>query len=156
MLTDPDSFGRKGPSRDPREQLVAVVVVVLRGAEALALRRSSERDAAPGLWETISGRVELGEAPERAALREVEEETGLDVTLDPRPIDAYAMERAGRPMTVIAYRAWLRGGEVRRSDEHDDHRWATLEGLVALAMPPRLVAVVRRAMSAPTVSEPVS
>jgi len=33
----------------------------------------------PGAWETVHGRIEAGEEPEDAALREVREETGLEV-----------------------------------------------------------------------------
>ena len=39
------------------------------------------KDHAPGEWEPGSGRVRQGEAPLAALLREVKEETGLDVTV---------------------------------------------------------------------------
>ena len=78
-----------------------------------------------GLWEVVSGRVGSGEALAEAAHRETLEETGLEVQLDPRPIDAYRMERGSIPMLLVVYRARPVGGEFRRSAEHDEHAWCT-------------------------------
>jgi len=130
-----------------REQLVAVVVFVVKGERLLALRRASHKPAA-GLWEGVSGRVERGEDPHDAAAREVREETGLTVEVDARPVDAYAMLRADAPMVVIAYRARWVAHEVSRSEEHDAERWVTLDEYAALCNAPRLVTVARRALAA--------
>ena len=107
--------------------VVAVAVVVFRENKVLAMRRSQQKDAGPGLWETISGRVERGEEPFQAAHREVLEETGLEVCLDPRPITAYTATRLAQPMVVIVYRAKSSISIVRRSEEHDAHEWLTPE-----------------------------
>ncbi|HMJ75255.1 MAG TPA: NUDIX hydrolase [Iamia sp.] len=56
----------------------AVVIVDDEGRIGLSLRA---REPFAGLWETPGGFVELGEHPEDAAVREVHEELGLDVTL---------------------------------------------------------------------------
>lgn len=42
----------------------------------LVLRRAANTRC-PGAWETVHGRIEAGEEPEQAALRELAEETGL-------------------------------------------------------------------------------
>jgi 8-oxo-dGTP diphosphatase len=107
--------------------VVAVAIVIFQDGKVLAMRRSQRKDAGPGLWETISGRVERGEEPFQAAYREVLEETGLKVRLDHRPITAYAATRLEQPMVVIVYRAENLSGEVRRSEEHDAHEWLTPE-----------------------------
>ncbi len=44
----------------------------------LALQRAPETRC-PGAWEIVHGRIERGEEPEQAALREIAEETGLPV-----------------------------------------------------------------------------
>lgn len=54
------------------------VIVDEAGRIGLGLRA---REPYAGLWETPGGFVELGEHPEDAAVREVHEELGLDLTL---------------------------------------------------------------------------
>ncbi len=105
------------------QHVVAVATLIVRAGRVLALRRAPDNLAGPGLWETVSGRVEQGEQPLAAALREVSEESGLEVHIDPRPVGAYAAERRGKPMIVILYRAEYLSGEVRISHEHDQFAW---------------------------------
>jgi 8-oxo-dGTP diphosphatase len=119
-----------GGGAGPR-YIVAVAVIVLRRGRLLALRRAAHRDAAPGVWETVSGRLEPGEDPGAAAVRETREETGLAIDLDPRPISAYQTRRAGRRMVVIVYRGASAAGAVRRSAEHDADAWMTLREFAA-------------------------
>ena len=107
--------------------VVSVAVCVFRGGRLLAMRRAPHREAAPGAWGVVSGRVEAGEEPLAAAVRETREEAGLFAAVDPRPVAAYRTERRGREMIVVVYRADVPAGEVVRSDEHDDHAWMTLE-----------------------------
>jgi 8-oxo-dGTP diphosphatase len=105
------------------QHVVAVATLIVREGRVLALRRAPDNLAGPGLWETVSGRVEQGEQPLAAALREVREEAALEVRLDPRPLGAYAAERRGKPMIVILYRAEYLSGEVCISREHDQFAW---------------------------------
>ncbi|MBX3270158.1 MAG: NUDIX domain-containing protein [Sandaracinaceae bacterium] len=128
-------------------QVVAVAAVIVDGERVLALRRAPQRDAGAGLWETVSGRVEPGEDPLDATRREIAEESGLEVALDRRPIDAYAARRGEAPMIVVVYRARRVAGEVRRSDEHDEHAWVTPAELRARGAPPRLCDAVERALA---------
>lgn len=129
-----------------QEQLVAVVVVILRGSEILGLRRAAHKVGA-GLWETVSGRVEIGEDPLHAARREIAEETGLVVRLDERPLDTYGAKRGHQPMTVIAYRAYHLESEVRLSAEHDEYAWLSAGEFRERTTLDRLVQVVERALT---------
>jgi 8-oxo-dGTP pyrophosphatase MutT (NUDIX family) len=129
-------------------QIVAVAVAVFRGDRVLCLRRAPHRDAGAGLWETVSGRVAPGEDPRQAALREAREETGLEVELDPRPVDIYAAHRGSAPMTVVVFRAALGAGQgesdVRLSEEHDAYAFFAPRELPERT-PERLAAAVLRA-----------
>lgn len=128
--------------------VVAVAAVVIRGERVLAMQRAARKDAGAGLWETISGRVEIDEEPLDAVAREIEEECGLEVEIDPHPVDAYAARRNEAPMIVIVYRARHVAGEVCRSDEHDAHEWLTPAELRARTTLTRLADAVDRAVSA--------
>jgi len=123
----------------------AVVVVVFKEGRVLGLRRAPTKDAGAGLWECVSGRIEVDEAPFDAACRETTEETGLDVTLEERPIDAYTARRGEAPMLVVCYRADWNGGEVTRSDEHDAHEWLTPAGFAERTTWTRLAEAVHAA-----------
>ncbi len=103
--------------------VVAVAAVIRREGNLLAMRRAKTKDAGPGLWETLSGRVEVGETPLETAAREILEECGLKIALEPRPVTCYPATRLGLPMIVIVYAADYLSGEVTLSREHDRYLW---------------------------------
>lgn len=51
----------------------------------LLLKRAPDADLYPGLWQVVTGRIEIGETAIQTALREVKEETGLHI------IDAWTL-----------------------------------------------------------------
>lgn len=125
--------------------VVAVAATVFRDGRVLAMRRSPAREAGPGLWETLSGRVREGEDPLDAVRREIEEECGLPVRVWPRPVTCYQAKRAGQPMIVVVYRADATPGSVRLSDEHDAHAWLTPDEFAATTSLAPLARAVARA-----------
>ena len=58
-----------------------VVHVWIKATDHLYIvsKRSLEKDYAPGLWETPGGCAQLGESSLEAAIREVQEEIGIDL-----------------------------------------------------------------------------
>jgi mutator protein MutT len=82
-----------------------------RNAAILLTRRALELRAHAGQWALPGGRIDSGESPEQAALRELHEEVGLD--LPPAAIlgrlDDY-VTRSGFAITPVV--VW--GGEARR------------------------------------------
>ncbi len=123
--------------------VVAVAAVVFREGKVLAMRRSRYKDAGAGLWETLSGRVHPGEEPLDAAKREILEECGLSVKLDPRPVSAYSAKRGAENMIVVVYRADYLAGEVMMSAEHDAYAWLTPDAFAERSTLTKLVEVVR-------------
>ena len=106
-----------------------VDVYVLRGVgaalECLLLRRAVG-GRCPGSWETVHGHIEGDELPDRAALRELEEETGLV------PLKLYNLSRVEcfyqhrrDEVALVPVFAALVGAEapVRVSEEHDRAEW---------------------------------
>ena len=131
------------------QHVVAVAALILRGDKVLAMRRASTSEAGAGLWETLSGRIEHGEQPLLAMQREIEEECGLAVTIDPRPVEAYAATRKGEPMIVVVYRALYVAGEVQISAEHDAYEWLSAAELAARSTLLPLVLAVNKAFLLP-------
>ncbi|KAI0217130.1 Nucleoside diphosphate-linked moiety X motif 17 [Lamellibrachia satsuma] len=60
----------------------AVTLLESCDGNVLLTRRASHLSIFPGVWVPPGGHVELGETLETAALRELKEETGLDISLD--------------------------------------------------------------------------
>ena len=129
--------------------MVAVAALIVRENRVLALRRAPDNRAGPGLWETVSGRVEQGEEPAQALAREIAEESTLEVKLETRPWTAYAATRIDKPMIVILYRARYVAGEVKLSDEHDAFAWLSAEEFAARSSLRPLCAAVASALADP-------
>ena len=111
--------------------VAAVCALVRKDGRILSMRRALTKDAAPGIWEALSGRIEPGETPLEAVRREILEESGLTVDIHPRPLAAHTSERIGVPMLIVYYLAdWTRG-EVRLSDEHDAFEWLDADEFAA-------------------------
>jgi 8-oxo-dGTP pyrophosphatase MutT (NUDIX family) len=72
--------------------IVAVFLVIEHSGAVPLVRRSPSKDHAPGEWESVSGRVDTGEAPATAAQREALEETGLSVKVL-EPLDTFHFYR---------------------------------------------------------------
>ena len=102
------------------EPRLVVGVAVVRAGRVLAARRSRPADLAGG-WEFPGGKVDPGETPDAAAVREIAEELGCAIRvtgwLDPR-----ITIRPGLDLRVAT--ADLVGGEpVPAAGEHDAVRW---------------------------------
>ncbi|MCM1497549.1 MAG: NUDIX hydrolase [Clostridium sp.] len=66
--------------KDGQYHLTVLGVVVRTDGRFLITRRVMTKAWAPGWWEVSGGAVQAGEESEDAVIREVKEETGLDVT----------------------------------------------------------------------------
>jgi len=99
--------------------------MVKQGDKFLLVRRSPENKFFPGIWEQPGGRVEEGETPEQAAVREIKEEAGLDVKI----IKLLIVDKVKiRGEDKLYYCFLAEGdGEVKLSWEHDSFKWVTKE-----------------------------
>lgn len=126
--------------------VAAVCALVRRDGTILSLRRALTKDASPGIWEALSGRIEPGESPLDAVRREILEESGLEVEVHPRPLSAHVSERAGVPMLIVYYLADWKAGEVRLSEEHDAFGWLDADEFAARTPIPPLAQAVRQVL----------
>ncbi len=112
---------------DPK---IAAVVLVADGAGLLLVQRGIE--PAMGRWSFPSGYVDRGEAIEDAAVREVKEETGLDVELIGL-IGLYS--RSGSPVALAVFSARVVGGKLEAGSEAQDAAWFSVDELPPLPFP---------------------
>jgi 8-oxo-dGTP diphosphatase len=126
-LTD----GRTYPTRP----YLAVSAAIFRDGRVLIVRRG--RAPAKGVYTLPGGGVELGETLEQAVIREIREETALDI----EPIElvgfrqAIARDAAGRVerhFVILPFAARYVAGEVSLNEELSEAHWldpAALGGL---------------------------
>jgi 8-oxo-dGTP diphosphatase len=125
--------------------LVAAVALIDADGRVLIARRPEGKSMA-GLWEFPGGKVDAGETPEAALIRELKEELGIDTVascLAPFTFASHRYEDFHLLMPLYLCRKWQ--GEVRAL-EHAALKWVRAERLSDYEMPPAdkpLVAMLR-------------
>ncbi|HLQ61829.1 MAG TPA: NUDIX hydrolase [Candidatus Acidoferrales bacterium] len=74
-------------------------------------------------WTLPKGKLDAGESPEEAALREVEEETGLHCRLERKLKDVEYVDNRGRQKRVSYWLMTPLDGRFKPSSEVDELRW---------------------------------
>jgi 8-oxo-dGTP diphosphatase len=115
--------------------LVAAAALVDPDGRVLVTQRPEGKQLA-GFWEFPGGKVELGERPEAALIRELKEELTIDVSescLAPLTFASHAYEDFHLLMPLYVCRRWK--GIVNAS-EGQALKWLRPHALRGLAMPP--------------------
>jgi len=115
--------------------LVAAVALIDPDGRVLISRRPEGKSLA-GLWEFPGGKIEQGERPEAALIRELKEELGIDATescLAPLTFASHAYEDFHLLMPLYVCRRW-QGQVVAR--EGQALKWVKAQTLRDYPMPP--------------------
>ena len=107
---------------------VGAFAIVLDSDERVLLCHRTDRDA----WNLPGGRVEQGESPWDAVIREVEEEVGIVVRID-RLIGIYSVPKKND--LVLNFRCSVVDGALRVSAEADEIQWFPRDGIPANTLP---------------------
>jgi len=99
----------------------------------LMLKRSADKMYG-GIWQCVTGKMEVGEKPFQAALREVKEETSLDIaklwTVD--RVNYFYEAEFDRMNMIPVFGCNVRSQNIVLSDEHCDYRWCTIDKAIEL------------------------
>jgi ADP-ribose pyrophosphatase YjhB (NUDIX family) len=132
----------------PTRPYLAVSAAIFRGGKVLIVRRA--RPPANGLYTLPGGGVELGETLEEAVIREVKEETALDV--EPVALAGYRQaigrDAAGaveRHFVILPFAARWLAGEVLLNEELGEAHWLDPSALGELKTTDGLALIVKAA-----------
>ena len=107
-------------------------IIFNREGKILVLRRSGTALSNPGKWDFPGGDLEFGEDAIGGIIREIREETGLEVkNLNLFDVESH-INKEGDFWVTIAYIAKAVSDKVILSYEHDEFKWLTDEDFLKL------------------------
>jgi len=110
----------------PKKPVVGVGAIILDGDQILLEKRKNA--PSKGKWTVPGGLVDLGESMEQAVIREVKEETSLEV-YDPRLVDVVnyiSLDEKGAVMyhyVIVDYLVTVKDGKLKAASDADALKW---------------------------------
>lgn len=86
------------------------------------------------VWDLAGGGLRFFESSPKGLLREIKEETDLDVSII-EPFTVYDVIKPNIHMTIITYLCTCDTYDVKLSEEHDAFYWLTLDELMEKDIP---------------------
>jgi len=129
----------------PDRPIVSVGAVVIDGDRVLLVKRG--QPPLEGQWSLPGGAVEVGETLDDALVREVREETCLDVRVGPvvDVLDRITRDAGGRVeyhYVIIDYLCRLVGGSLACASDADEARWVARGDLGSYALTVKVTEVI--------------
>ncbi|CUH64912.1 CTP pyrophosphohydrolase [Thalassovita gelatinovora] len=115
--------------------LVSAVALIDADGRVLLAQRPSDKSMA-GLWEFPGGKIEPGETPEHALIRELQEELGIDTwasCLAPLTFASHSYDSFHLLMPLFACRKW---DGIPHPKEGQSLKWVHARDLCDYPMPP--------------------
>ena len=122
-----------------------VGVAVIDGGRVLLVRK--DRGPWADHWAVPGGRVEIGETLADAAIREVREETGLDIRLGPVVWTGEVIDTADPPewhFVLVDFVGFVLGGALAAGDDAAEARWVTPDEARQLVLIPTMPSLLER------------
>ena len=135
----------------PARPIVGVGAVILTSDPVGVVLIKRRYEPLAGRWSLPGGTVEVGESLEQALVREIVEETGLDVEVGPvvEVFDRILRDDDGRVrfhFVLVDYLCRPRGGRLQHGSDVDDAVVADPAHLDGFALTEKALAVIQRGL----------
>ena len=133
----------------PDRPYVGVGAVIVQDGKVLIVKR--KYDPLAGQWSLPGGGVELGETLEDSIVREMLEETGLEIEVGPviEVFDRITRDSSGQVryhFVLVDYLCWPVGGELQASSDVEDARFVEPADLAHYNLTLKANQVIERAL----------
>ena len=134
----------------PDRPFLGVGAIIFRDSKILLVRRLNP--PLKGEWSIPGGLVETGETTQQAIIREVLEETGLQV-VPIRLVEVFErilrdeQSKVQYHYVLLDYLCRVDGGEAQAASDVTELRWVPAEELESLSIAPDTCGVIRKAIS---------
>ena len=103
---------------------------VFKDNKVLLIKRDENSNFGGGLWDIPGGKLEIGETPKESLIREVFEETSLDIEISKLfDINSRMGEKKEKQYITIIFLSNYLKGEVKLNSESSDFKWVDLKDL---------------------------
>ena len=103
---------------------ITVKAIVIYDQKILILKRVRPSSDGLGYWELPGGGLEYGETPHEALIRELKEETGLDIKII-KPVYTFTAIRPDYQTVGIGFLTIPTNDHVQLSHEHTDYQFVS-------------------------------
>jgi mutator protein MutT len=139
-----------GSREYPERPVVGIGAVIVQDGKVLLVKRKYPPLA--GEWSLPGGGVEVGETLDACVLREMREETGLDVEVGPviEVFDRITRDADGRVQyhyVLVDYLCWPVGGELVPASDAADAVWVAPRDIPHYRITAKATAVIERALA---------
>ncbi len=112
----------------------AHLVAIEKGEIEFLLIKRAEKEIYPNIWQMVTGKIEEGETAYQAALREIKEETGLEVKemWTVPNVNSFYSPNDDSIIFIPVFLALVNKKEVKLSEEHSDFKWVDSEKAIEL------------------------
>lgn len=131
---------------DPKNLILVTqkIIILNNSGKILSLRRSKTDPSKPLSWDLPGGLIDQGEDTHEAILREVKEESGIEVET-PKLLDVFdCVTEQGKYLICIGYTTKAISTDVVLSYEHDQYEWISKEEFLNRDVKAHIKELVRR------------
>jgi 8-oxo-dGTP diphosphatase len=116
--------------------LIVVAAALIDGDGRVLIQQRPPGKNMAGLWEFPGGKVDLGETPEAALVRELSEELGIDVETACLAPAAFASEALGEKHLLLLLYICRKWSGIPQPLEASALKWVRPNALYSIDMPP--------------------